>query len=133
MAETRYSNVLLYDYEATNGYIKHLPDHVIHNYHEYINYGNRATQSLVVQPAVVLASGARGTDLYKYSVPFVQNLISRNLQFLDLEIDEDVVSKITQNFEEIGGPKYVMMIGVSQGVSDPVLPDISGGYESFIG
>jgi len=132
---TRYPNILLYDYESTIGFHKH-----IFNYYDIIRYQNAyrqflETQSLVVQPPVILSTNGKGTDLYKYALPFVHQLICRNLQCLDLDTRDKVVGGITRFFEDngIGGPQYVLMVGVSQGSFDPTLPEIPGGYENFIG
>ena len=78
---------------------------------------------LTVPTGIALSTGIYTTGLYKYGVPFSVQLCGRYLRGLDIEYRESTVSKVSQFINRSGGPRHLLLAGVSTGDGDPTPPD----------
>lgn len=123
------SRLLLYDYSQIADFEDnlHVPyvwpsdDPLRWPYHPYSV--TPYSHSVTVPSALVLATGLNSTALYKYSIPFSVQLCSRYLRGFDLEFKDDAVSKVERFINRTGGPRTLLLVGVSTTDAEPVLPD----------
>jgi hypothetical protein len=71
---------------------------------------------------VAKATGSRTTALYKFSVPFSVQLCARYLRGFDLEHRASALSKVDRFINKTGGPRALLLVGVSTGDAEPQLP-----------
>jgi len=80
------------------------------------------TQAVAVPLNLALAVNNFKTSLYKYSLPLSVQLCGRYLRGLDLEFDEKILRQAKGFIERRGGPRYLLLIGISNAEGEPVLP-----------
>lgn len=71
------------------------------------------SQAVTVPINLALALDNYRTSLYKYSIPLSVQLCGRYFRGLDLEFDEQVVNAARGFIDRFGGPRLLMVVGVS--------------------
>ncbi len=81
------------------------------------------SQAVALPTNLALSVGTFKTSLYKYSLPLSVQLCARYFRGLDLEFDSKVLGRVKSYIERAGGPRYLLLVGVSTGPSSPKLPE----------
>jgi len=122
------SRLLLYDYSQIADFEDNLsvpygwePPHSWE--WRYRHYATTSYSHCVAVPSsIALVTGLKSTALYKYSIPFSVQLCSRYLRGFDLEHRDTAVSKVNRFINQTGGPRTLLLVGVSTGEAEPTLP-----------
>jgi hypothetical protein len=127
------ARLLLYDYSqitefgdnlASSGVWHTLPDEPwLPAYRGVYPAVTPYSHSVTVPIGVALSTSDVTTGLYKYSLPFSVQLCGRYLRGLDLEYRDPAISKVEKFVNRSGGPRYLLLVGVSTGDGEAVLPD----------
>lgn len=122
------SRLLLYDYSqiadlednlsVSHVWESHRPWEWPYRHHAVTPYSH----CVAVSNGLVLATGLNSTALYKYSIPFSVQLCSRYLRGFDLEHRDAAVSKVNRFINQTGGPRALLLVGVSMDETEPTLP-----------
>ena len=71
------------------------------------------------------------TELHKFGVPLSYQLVGRYFRGFDLEFDQKKISAVKGNADKHGGPRTLILVGVSTGQDMPELPSFNEDlYES---
>lgn len=127
------SRLLLYDYNEIGGFADNMAWPEIWHSPSYLPWlpAYRGpylsvmcySHCVAVPTGIPLSTGIHTTGLYKYSVPFSTQLCGRYLRGLDLDYRDTAIAKVTQFVNQTGGPRHLLLVGVSTGDAEPVLPD----------
>jgi len=123
------SHLLLYDYSQITGFADNLEAPFIwepfawepsYSRPRYPNtpYSHCATLPI----SMALSVGSYNTSLYKFCIPFSVQLCARYLRGYDLEMDIEALRDVKSNIQRHGGFRYLWLIGVSTGDTEPTLP-----------
>jgi hypothetical protein len=72
--------------------------------------------------ATAIQQGKYTTDLHKFGVPLSYQLSARYFRGFDLEMADEKLNAIKGNIAKHGGPRNILLVGVSTGSADPILP-----------
>jgi hypothetical protein len=120
-----HSHLLLYDYAHVTGFTDNLASTLWSgDNHFSFQYSNTTLYShcVTLPVSTALSIGKYNTSLYKFCVPFSIQLCSRYFRGYDLETDPKIVVNVKNNVQRYGGFRYLWLIGISTGESEPVLP-----------
>jgi hypothetical protein len=129
-----YSQLLLYDYENVSSCMDNWS--VMFEGHYYRRrYGQTLpfTHCVAVPTATAIQQGKYTTHLHKFGVSFSHQLIGRYFRGFDLHFDSATIAAAKGNINRNGGPRALILVGVSTGDQDPDLPDFnSERYMPFV-
>jgi hypothetical protein len=122
------SRLLLYDYDNVSSCM----DNVAAPYEDYFanwrsGHIEPYTHSVCVSTGLALSRNQFTTGLHKFGVPLAHQLVARYFRGLDLEMDEETVNAVKGNITRHGGPRALILVGVSTGDGEPVLPEVNSG------
>ena len=73
---------------------------------------------------IALQQGKFTTELHKFGVPLSYQLVGRYFRGFDLELDPAKVQAVKNNALRHGGPRTLLLVGVSTGALEPILPEV---------
>lgn len=123
------SQLLLYDYSEIGDFRDNLLGSQIWHSHDSWEGHHRhvavipSSHCVTLPTSVVEATGIRTTALYKFSIPFSVQLCARYLRGFDLEHRTSAVSKVERFINQNGGPRTLLLVGVSTDDAEPRLPE----------
>lgn len=123
------SRLLLYDYSQIADFEDNLHVPYVRSSDDPLRWPYRPysitpySHSVTVPSALALATDLNSTALYKYSIPFSIQLCARYLRGFDLEFKDNSISKIESFINRTGGPRTLLLVGVSTSEAEPTLPD----------
>jgi len=120
------AQLLLYDYEnvstCMDNWSVQFEDHYYRRrYGEVIPF----THCVCLPARTALAQGKYTTDLHKFGVPLSYQLVGRYFRGFDLETNANVIERVKGNIVRHGGPRFLVLVGVSTGGQEPKLPQVN--------
>ena len=121
------AQLLLYDYENVSACMDNWSLQFEDHYYRR-RYGEMLpfTHCVCLPARVALQQGRYTTDLHKFGVPLSYQLVGRFFRGFDLETDMKVVQAVKGNVGRNGGPRTLILVGVSTGDQEPRLPEVNG-------
>jgi len=92
-------------------------------WHDYIVTPCQYSYAVALPIHLALRIGNYKTSLYKYSIPLSVQLCGRYFRAQDLEFDPKVLDRVKGYIDGAGGPRYLLLIGVSTGPQPPAMPE----------
>lgn len=77
----------------------------------------RQTYAITVPIQVAMATGIRDAGLYRFGLPFSQQMVGRYFCGLDLEFSEKALATARGQTPELGAPRYLVVAAVGRGVA----------------
>jgi hypothetical protein len=121
------AQLLLYDYENVTSCMDNCVGLVV-NSHRYRHHSYPAgpfTHCVSVPIGIALQQGKYNTDLHKFGVPLSHQLSARYFRGFDLETNSKTLDAVKGNVAKHGGARTIVLVGVSTGSADPVLPEVN--------
>lgn len=119
------ARLVLYDYDNVSSCMDNLFLQ-FGNYYSYRHYGvvQPFTHCVYLPVGTALQQGKFTTELHKFGVPLSYQLLGRYFRGFDLELDPTTIQAVKNNAWRHGGPRIMLLVGVSTGNSEPILPEI---------
>jgi hypothetical protein len=125
-SNTPSSRVLLYDYDQITGFEDNLSALALssNRFLEWPHgqYLTAFSHAVALPTSIALARKTKDMRLYKFAIPFSVQLCSRYLRGYDLDLGEKPVKAVKGFIDRLGGPKNLLLVGVSTGDDEPSLP-----------
>jgi hypothetical protein len=120
------AQLLLYDYDNVSSCMDNWSTQFEDHFYKR-RYGSVQpyTHCICVPARTALQIGRFNTDLHKFGVPLSYQLVGRYFRGFDLELKPSVISSIKGNALRHGGPRTLLLVGVSTGEQPPELPSVS--------
>ncbi len=123
------SQILLYDYENVTSCMDNLASQFEDfQYHGPFGPTLPYTHAVCVSTKTAIQQGSYTTSLHKFGVPLSYQIVARYLRGLDLETKETTLEAVKGNIQKHGGPRILILAGVSTGGGDPTLPTVNSNY-----
>lgn len=121
------AQLLLYDYENVSACRDNWSVQFEDRYYR-CHYGEVLpfTHCVCLPARTALQQGKYTTDLHKFGVPLSYQIVGRFFRGFDLETDAKVLDGVKRNINRNGGPRTLILVGVSTGSQDPNLPEVDG-------
>ncbi|MFN7984141.1 MAG: hypothetical protein U0Q11_20020 [Vicinamibacterales bacterium] len=117
------AQLLLYDYENVSSCMDNWsPTVKAHYYRPEYSEALPFTHCICVPARTALQQGRYTTALHKFGVPLSYQMVGRYFRGFDLETDSKVLAKVKGNAGRNGGPRTLILVGVSTGSEAPQLP-----------
>ena len=119
--------LLLYDYENVSSCMDNwsvqFEDHFYRRrYGEVLPF----THCISVPARTAVQRGIYTTDLHKFGVPLSYQIVGRYFRGFDLEMNPKILDGVKGNIARHGGPRTLILVGVSTGAGEPELPEVDG-------
>lgn len=119
------ARLMLYDYEDVTACMDNRPGQFEYCfYKEKLENNQPFTHCICVPANIALQTGKFTTQLHKFGVPFSYQLIGRYFRGFDLEMDKKIVEAVKKNAIRHGGPRTLLLVGISTGAKKPILPEV---------
>ncbi len=120
------AQLLLYDYENVSACMDNWAVQFEDHYYRR-RYGEALpfTHCVCVPAKTALHRGTYNTDLHKFGVPLSYQVIGRYFRGYDLEMDTKILDAVKGNVNRNGGARTLILVGVSTGAAEPVLPEVN--------
>lgn len=121
------AQLLLYDYENVSACMDNWSVQFEDHYYRR-RYGEVApfTHCVCLPVRSALQQGGYTTDLHKFGVPLSYQIVGRYFRGFDLETDPKILDRVKRNIGKHGGPRALILVGISTGSEDPRLPILDG-------
>ncbi len=121
------AQLLLYDYENVSACMDNwsvqFEDHYYRRrYGEVLPF----THCVCLPARTALQQGRYTTDLHKFGVPLSYQIVGRYFRGFDLETNPGILAAVKGNIGRNGGPRTLILVGVSTGSQEPQLPEVNG-------
>jgi len=120
------ARLMLYDYDNVSSCMDNwsiqLEDRYCRWHHEIVQ---PFTHCVCLPAGIALRQGRFTTELHKFGVPLSYQLVGRYFRGFDLEFDLAKVQAVKNNALRHGGPRTLLLVGVSIGASEPILPEVN--------
>ncbi|MEI7994186.1 MAG: hypothetical protein WCH01_04715, partial [Methylococcaceae bacterium] len=84
------------------------------------------THCISVPARTAVQRGIYTTDLHKFGVPLSYQIVGRYFRGFDLEMNPKILDGVKGNIARHGGPRTLILVGVSTGAGEPELPEVDG-------
>jgi len=120
------AQLLLYDYENVSSCMDNWSVEFEDNFYrrrfgEILPY----THAVCLPARTAIQQGKYTTDLHKFGVPLSYQIVGRYFRGFDLETDAKTIAGVKGNIDRHGGPRTLILVGVSTGDADPQLPEVN--------
>ncbi|WP_422833104.1 hypothetical protein [Variovorax sp. HJSM1_2] len=121
------AQLLLYDYENVSACMDNWSVQ-FEDYYYRRRYGEVLpfTHCVCLPARTALQQGKYTTDLHKFGVPLSYQIVNRFFRGFDLETDAKVLDRVKGNIDRNGGPRVLILVGISSGSQEPQLPEVNG-------
>ncbi|MGC4404597.1 hypothetical protein [Methyloversatilis sp. MC4-4] len=119
------AHLMLYDYDNISSCMDNWAIQFEDHYYRR-RYGvvQPFTHCVCLPAEIALQQGKFTTELHKFGVPLSYQLVGRYFRGFDLELDPTKVRAVKNNALRHGGPRTLLLVGVSTGASEPILPEV---------
>lgn len=125
-SEAPSARLMLYDYDNVSSCIDNYHEPSVDPYYPEIYWRGRPSTHCVCLPiGIAIQQKKFTTDLHKFGVPLSYQLVRRYFRGFDLELNPDIVAKVKGNALKHGGSRTLILVGVSTGTAEPILPEIN--------
>lgn len=119
------AHLMLYDYDNVSSCQDNWSVQVEqHYYRRHYGIVQPFTHCVCLPAGIALQQGKFTTELHKFGVPLSYQLVGRYFRGFDLELDPPKVQAVKNNALRHGGPRFFLLVGVSTGALDPILPEV---------
>jgi hypothetical protein len=120
------ARLMLYDYDNVSSCMDNWSvQFEDHYYRRHYGAIQPFTQCVCLPAETAVQRGQFNTDLHKFGVPLSYQLIGRYFRGFDLELSPAKVQAVKSNALRHGGPRTLLLVGVSTGAAEPELPEVN--------
>lgn len=120
------AQLLLFDYDNVSSCMDNCVGIGNGHYFGHLRYPvGPFTHCVSVPIGIALQREKYTTDLHKFGVPFSYQLSARYFRGFDLETNQKTLAAVKGNVTKHGGPRTIVLVGVSTGSDDPTLPEVN--------
>lgn len=122
------ARLMLYDYEQVmscmDNWSVQFEDHF---YRRNFGIDQPYTHCVCLPISTAIMQGKFTTALHKFGLPLSYQLIGRYFRGFDLEQDPKIVRAVKKNALKHGGPRTIILVGISTSGANPIMPEVDDG------
>lgn len=120
------SQLLLYDYDNVSSCMDNWAGQ-FEDYYYRRHFGPTPpfTHAVCVPVRTAIQQGTYTTALHKFGVPLTYQIVGRYFRGFDLETNATVLEAVKGNLDKHGGPRVLILAGISTGDAEPKLPNVN--------
>ena len=127
------ARLMLYDYDNVSSCMDNWSSQFEDHHYRRKYHGIQPYTHCVCVPIEIATSRAKfTTDLHKFGVPPSYQLLGRYLRGFDLELNPSTVATAKGNALKYGGARTLILVGVSTGTAEPILPELNNNLYALI-